>query len=151
MAHEPHWTAVVSALAIAAVAVFGAYLAWNQWKTNHDILRERLFDRRFDLTETTQGLIATIVAEGEVSWENANRFTGIAQRARFLFSADDAQYFELLSLKALDLATVTAKTDGKRASQVEGAIAEQRAICTWFNDQIEELFLRMSKYIHFER
>ena len=148
---EPHWTAIVSALAIAMVAIFGAYIAWNQWKTNDDILRERLFNRRFELTESTQRLIAAAVAEGGISWRAAARFTEIAHRARFLFSADDAQYFDLLQLKAMELAKVTEATDGKRPSQVADLIEEKRVICGWFDDQVEELFSRVSKYILFDK
>ena len=151
MAGGPHWTGVVSSLGITIVAVFGAYIAWNLWKTNENVLREKMFDRRYELTQTTQALIAKIVADGSISWRDANRFTEISHRARFLFSGDDAQYFDLMRRKAAELATLTAAVDGKRASQVVDEVAAQGALCDWFDTQVEEVFSRMDKYMRFER
>ena len=151
MITAPHWTATVSAIAIAVVAIIGAYIAWNMWRTNRDILRERLFDRRFDVFQTTQKLISGIVVEDGASWDAANRFTELAHRARFMFSAEDAQYFDLLRTRAMELATATSVIDKNLPSKFRAARKEQEELCMWFDDQVEELFSRMNKYLLFDK
>ncbi len=151
MQGDPHWSVIVSALAIAFVSIFGAYIAWNQWRTNHDILRERLFDRRYELYEATQGVLLRIAEEKGLSWEAAKRFSENAQRAHFMVSSDDAHYFEILRQKAIALANVTSLTDHKLPSHVAKERQEQQELCNWFNDQFEEVFSRMSKYLLFDK
>jgi len=142
---------MVSALSISVVAVFGAYIAWNLWKTNHNILRERLYDRRYEIFEATQTLIAGIVQEKGLTWESARLFGDVSQRARFMFSAEDSQYFELLRTKALELAQVTSLTDVKLRSQAAVDREQQQELCDWFDEQVEEVFSRMNKYLLFEK
>ena len=149
MTEHPHWTVVVSALAIASVAVVGAFIAWNLWRTNRDILRERLFDRRYALFRETQDLIAIIGDKDGSSWDTANRFREIAQRARFMVAAEDAAYFERLRSKAMELAEIRAAIDGSRPARVTGTTDDERALCAWFDEQVEEVFSRMSAYLHF--
>jgi len=148
---EPHWTAVVSALTIAVVAVFGAYIVWNLWRTNHDVLRERLFDRRYEVFVATQKMASDICADGRISWDAANEFSEVAQRARFMFSAEDAQYFEEMRQKALALAQATAEAETGRASSAKPVAQTSEQLCAWFNEQIEEIYLRMNKYLLFEK
>ena len=151
MTGEPHWTAMVSALTIAVVAVFGAYIAWNLWRTNHNVLRERLFDRRYEVFLATQKMASGICAENRISWDDANEFSEIAQRARFMFSTEDAQYFEDMRQKALSLARATAESETGRASGTKPDAETSEDLCTWFNEQVEEIFLRMNKYLLFEK
>jgi len=151
MTATPHWTAAVSAVAIAVAAILGAVIAWNLWRTNRDLLRERLYDRRFEIFEAAQTLITEIAEQDGLTWASARRFTDLAQRARFMFSTEDAQYFELLRSKALDLAQITSLTDTKLRSQAKEEHEEQQQLCAWFNDQVEELYLRMNKYLMFEK
>lgn len=151
MTGVPHWTATVSALAVAVVAVFGAFIAWNLWRTNYNVLRERLFDRRYEVFLATQKMAADVCADGKISWEAATEFSEVAQRARFMFSAEDAQYFEDLRRKALALARATAEAENGRKPE-PGADAEtSEQLRAWFNDQVEEIFLRMNKYLLFEK
>lgn len=148
---QPHWTGMVSALAIAIVAVIGAFIAWNLWHTNREILRERLYDRRYILFEASQALITEIIEQGGLTWNDVNRFDTIAQQARFMFSKDDAEYFEQLRRKAAELAQITSLTDSQLRSQASIQREEQQVLCDWFNDQVEEVFLRMNKYLLFDR
>ncbi len=150
MTGAPYWAGLVSAVAIAAVAMIGAYIAWNQWKTNRDILRERMFDRRFEIFKVTQALISRIAKDEGISWHSANELSDIAQQARFMFAEKDAQYFDLLRQNALELAKATSETDGVRMVGQANQKAERYRLCEWFNEQIEELFSRMSKYLLFE-
>lgn len=151
MTAEPHWTAVVSALAVATVAIIGAYIAWGLWKTNQDMLRERLYDRRFAIFEATHTLIIAINDENGLTWDASRKFSDMAQRARFMFSHEDSQYFELLRSKAMELAKLTAETEGKLPSQAQDKREDRRLLCEWFNIQVEEVYLRMNKYLLFEK
>ena len=149
MTADPHWTTALSALAMATVAMIGAFIAWNLWRTNRDIRRERLFDRRFVLFRDTQDLIAAIREKGRIDWERAGRFQDIAQRARFMVSDEDARYFDLLREKAMELAEVTAATEGSAPAKVMDASGRRREICAWFDEQDEEVFSRMCPYLSF--
>lgn len=151
MTSDPHWTATVSAMAITVVAVIGAYIAWNMWQTNRDVLRERLFDRRYEIFETTHDMISRIATEDGLTWDAANRFSELAHRARFMFASDDAQYFDLLRNRAMELATATSVIDKNLPSKFRAAQQEQEELCAWFNDQVEELFSRMNKYLLFDK
>jgi len=150
MNDELHWAIPMSLTAIALVAILGTYIAWNQWKTNHDILRERIFDRRFEIFKATQSLISRIAKDEGISWHSANELSDIAQQARFMFREKDAQYFDLLRQNALALARLTADTDAVRMVGHANHKEERHRLCRWFNEQVEELFSRMSKYLLFE-
>ncbi len=149
MTGQPHWTMGVSAFAITIVAIFGAYIAWNLWKTNRDILRERTFDRRFEIFKATQTVISRIGRDEGISWHSANELSDIAQQARFMFSEEDAQYFDILRQNALALAKATSETDGVRMANYASQKDQRYRLCGWFDEQVEELFSRMSKYLLF--
>lgn len=151
MTDDPHWAVLIAVIAITAVAMFGAYIAWNLWSTNRDLLRERIFDRRFEIFKATQSLISRVAKDEGISWHSANELSDIAQQARFMFPEKDAQYFDLLRRNALELAKVTAETDAVRMVGHSVQKEERHRLCDWFNEQTEELFSRMSEFLLFER
>ena len=129
MAGDPQWVSSVSAVAISAVALIGAYIAWNLWKTNRDLLRERMFDRRFDIFNATQRVIARVETDQGISWHSANELSDIAQQARFMLHDEDARYFDLLRRNALDLAQVTSETDAARLVGYSSQKEERQRLC----------------------
>jgi hypothetical protein len=51
----------LAAFLTPTIAVLGVYIAYNQWRTNKDSLRERLYEKRFDVYKGTQKLLSKII------------------------------------------------------------------------------------------
>ena len=74
MTPEPHWIEYVRAFGPAIIAVFVAYIAYQQWQVNRAVLREKLFDRRFELFKDTQRFLSAILRDGELKGEALAEF-----------------------------------------------------------------------------
>ena len=56
MTPDPHWTTLLSALLTPAVAVFGIFIAYRQWRLAQEKLKLDLFDKRFEVYEAAREL-----------------------------------------------------------------------------------------------
>src|SRR5262245_13126353 len=102
---DPHWTAYLSALLTPIVAVFGIYIAWQQWRTARNKLKFELFTRRLAVYEAARSLLVAPMRLAEQPLaEVVQRFAGGTAEARWLFDVSVAEYLRKdLWRKALEL------------------------------------------------
>lgn len=89
-------TQMFTALVTAGVAVIVAIITFQQWITNRATLREKLFERRFDIFKETQQLLTHISMGNALSNTQVIEFLEKAQRSRFFFGT--AVYENLLQI-----------------------------------------------------
>ena len=98
---EPHWTVYLSALLTPIIALFGAVIAFFQWRVARNQIKIDLYDKRFAIYEASlifYQKILTCTAETikEESFNIAQKnFIKASREAQYLF-AKDSGIFQLL-------------------------------------------------------
>ncbi|MFC3110863.1 hypothetical protein ACFQAT_28395 [Undibacterium arcticum] len=95
MTPEPHWTAYLSALLTPTVALFGAYIAYQQWRLNHHKLKLDLFEKRWKIYSATHDAMAVFINGSED--DRREYFVEFQRRimdARFLCSENTVKFLE---------------------------------------------------------
>jgi len=67
MCLELHWTEYLKALGPTIIAMIVVYIAYQQWRVNQANLREKLFERRFEVFKQTQAFLSEIFREAKLS------------------------------------------------------------------------------------
>jgi len=98
-----HWSDYLKAIGPSLIALFVAYIAFQQWQVNRANLRERLFDRRFEVFRETQNFLSSVLRDAKVSNEALAEFQEAPQIARFLFDEKLAKYLSEIRNHAIDL------------------------------------------------
>ena len=85
------------------IAVVVVYIAWQQYKIEHDKLRLAFYDRRLKVFGGLMDLFTTILQSGEVSDEMWNKYKNGTVEAPFLFDSEISDYKKTVDRKALEL------------------------------------------------
>ncbi|MFO1377060.1 MAG: hypothetical protein U1F14_08650 [Steroidobacteraceae bacterium] len=143
------WVAILGALLTPTIALAGAYIAWQQWKTNQNKLRLELFGRRYAFYEAARDLIGTITASGRASDESTFQFLSKTKGARFIVGAELAYYLkEELYRKATSLNALDAELEGQPAGEARSRIVQQqRELKDWFRAQYDVLDRRFEPFL----
>ncbi|KQI72041.1 hypothetical protein AN191_07755 [Loktanella sp. 5RATIMAR09] len=147
---ELHWTEYVKALGPTLIALFVAYVAFQQWKVNQATLRERLFERRMAVFAQTQTLLSSILRSAKCDDDALANFHSAPQVARFLFEKDLANYLEKIRRSALAMRLAQTKYDGlpvgeERSKHVD---AEHKELA-WLTEQLDCIFVHFQPYLGF--
>jgi hypothetical protein len=146
----PAWVQLLAALLTPTIALLGAYIAWQQWRTNRNKLKLELFDRRYRIYEAAQTLIGRVLALGKASHEQTFEFLSQVKGAKFMFNEKVQRYLEddlyrkaerLLALSS-DFESLDG-TDERKAN-----LEKQREVKDWFKEQYENLDTWFSPYLH---
>src|SRR5262245_28988212 len=71
----PHWIQWLQALSVPTIAVVGVFLVWQQARIARTKASRDLFDRRFAVFEAARTLLARVMAKGNASAEDVNRYS----------------------------------------------------------------------------
>jgi len=149
MSQPPVWVTVLSALLTPTIAIFGAWIAYRQWRLGQNKLKLDLFDRRFAVYEGARGLLRTIYSSGRVKDEDLYAFTSATSTAKWLFSAEVENYLrKILYSKAVDLAQLHAELEGVGVGEERTKnVRAQREIKEWFVAQQSILDEHLSEFL----
>ena len=134
----------------AILAVFLAYIAYQQMAINQRKLNLDLYNKRFTIYTDTLRFYHEL-ADQEVSQESHRAFIGSKEASKFLFSKDPS-IFELLDLMHSESFKITGfKHYGKELSGtpefIEGFKTSQETYF-WFGKKLGELKVKMSPYLN---
>lgn len=137
----PHWTAYVTALLTPVIAVLGAYIAVQQWRTAQNKLKLELFDRRFSVYDAARTLISSVLTSGKAKDEEVFKFLSGTREAKWLLNVDVADYFEKqLYHRAIELQCLSSELEGKPPGEARTKnVNRQSEIKKWFSAQYDEL------------
>jgi hypothetical protein len=79
------WIDILSALLVPAIALFGVFIAYQQYRVNQQRLRHETYERRLSVYKVVQKYLSEIVRDGKTSYERALQFKTDASEAQFLF------------------------------------------------------------------
>jgi hypothetical protein len=146
---NPHWTTYLAALLMPTIAVFGAIIAYRQWRTAQNKLKFDLFERRLAVYETVKGYISSVMATGRTAQEKEFEFLSDIRGAKWLFDEDIVHYLEkdmwqkicALSCVQSELEDMPSGEERSRKIQVKGALV------SWFAGQLEILDTKFSPFL----
>ncbi len=90
----PPWVTILSALLTPTIAVLAAVIASLQWRTARNKLKLDLFDRRYAVYESVNGLLGSIMSSGSTSQEEELKYLIGTRGTKWLFNASVAEYLE---------------------------------------------------------
>ena len=93
------------ALLTPLIALIALFIAYQQFKMNKLKVKIDVFARRLELYEATRSLLAQIVREGKIDFENALQYARDTSGARFLVGKDVTEYLKEIHSRCIDLAS----------------------------------------------
>ena len=145
-----HWTQFISALGPSIIAVFVAYIAFQQWRTNRATLREKLFDRRFEVFQATQAFLSEVFRETRYSDDAYWWLVTAKQSATFLFDESISEYLEEIRSHATKMQMCQKQYAGIEPGKNRSELVEkEHAELEWLTDQLDPLFQRFRPYFSF--
>lgn len=140
---------LIEILPSAIMAVFLAYIAYQQMIINKRRLNLDLYDKRFSVYTNTIRFYQEL-AEENVSRETHRDFIVSKEASRFLFSKDPS-IFELLDLMHSESFRIIGfKRHGKELSETSfiDGFEKSQEVFFWFDEKLAELKRKMSPYLN---
>ncbi len=146
---------ILQGLLTPFIACIAVYIAYQQHKTARYRLRLDLYNKRFNVFNSTKSLLGKIVRSGDVTNEELLDFLGSTDEAIFLFKQDISDYLEGLYQKGLTLQRLEKSIHSSDFSKIE--VKEQEKILdkrgeifSWFIKQFEVCQQKFGEYLNFE-
>jgi hypothetical protein len=146
------WSQVFSSLATPVIAASVAYIAWRQWRTAHLAMRERLFDRRFQVFDDVHRALSRTLASGDFGPEECAILDQARQKAVFLFGKEIQQHLLELrkfgnQLHALEARLRTALPQEERLDLLE----RRGQVFNLLSEQLDPLHDQFRAYLAFDK
>lgn len=122
------------------VAIFAAWIAYQQWRTNRDKLRLDLYQRRFQIYEAVVSFYVELLGSkehmrSETFTQKQKEFTKAVRESRYLFDDGSGIHDLLAQLNTKYYAIVGFKTEAH-------AIADDPpSVIKWHQDMVDSLAL----------
>ncbi len=82
------WIQLLEPATVPALAVFGIYIAYRQWRTANDKLNLDLFQQRLAVFKALRGYLSSITVDGMPDIDDDVRFRETIEQSKFLFGDD---------------------------------------------------------------
>ncbi|MEL6315881.1 MAG: hypothetical protein AAFQ60_17815 [Pseudomonadota bacterium] len=149
---QPHWTEFVSALGPVLIACFIACIAYQQWVVNKATLREKLFERRFEVFKETQDFLTSIAQNAAVQDDTVPSFFDAVQRSRFLFGDEIHAHLDEIKSRAIKMRMYRLKLDGVPVGDERSSLVDlEGAELLWLAEQSSVNFDVFGSYLSFAK
>jgi flagellar biosynthesis GTPase FlhF len=119
------------------LACFGAYIAFQQYRINHQKLKLDLFERRYAVFDAVKQLIHQVISEASVDNRHINEFKINTADAKFLFKDDVINYLQEILNKSIELkmyqTKLRAMPDENERSEI---IDKEHNVILWFTEEL---------------
>ncbi len=150
---QPHWTAYLTAFMTVFIAAFGAWIAFQQWRTAQDKLRLDLFERRMVIYDAARKALGKIFTHGEITPLEETEFLVGVMGSKWLFGKDIHEYlhkefWEKLAENHMYVAMLDGLPTGAERTSLANKKAELRKWFTAQSDRMDALFLPYLGFPH---
>ncbi len=145
--------AALSGMMTPLIAVIGAYIAYQQWRTNHQKLQFDRYARRLQVYEHVRAVLGVVARDAAVDFQEILIFRRAVSEADFLFGPEVVEYIDEIYRHGVKLGTLKSERMGARDSQntdfdyetnANGHDAELR----WFLAQFDVARERFGTYMN---
>jgi hypothetical protein len=146
---DPHWTTYLAALLTPTIAVFGATIAYRQWRIAQNKLKLDLFERRLVIYEAARGYISSVMTSGKTSQIKEMEFLSGTRGAKWLFDDEIVNYLnKVLWHKICALGCVQSELEGMPAGEEHTKkIHAQAELKKWLMAQEEVIDNKFSPFL----
>lgn len=144
-----HWTTYLSPLLVPIIAIFGAFIAYRQWRTAQNKLKLDLFNRRWIIYEAVQKYLSSLMVSGKTTPEMEFEFLTGKRGAQWLFDEKVTLYLDKeLWSKICDLGCIQSELDGMPAGEERTKkIQAKRELREWFMAQSKAVDEKFSPFL----
>jgi hypothetical protein len=144
------------AMLAPSIALFAAYIGYQQWSTAKRKLDMELFDRRFHVYQETQKLLGIVVRDANISFDDLRSFLRATPQAEFLFGPEIKSYLDEIYKRGVDLhywkSQYRDSTQETPPNYDHGKVVDaMHKQNLWFLDQIEKVSVPFKKYLNISR
>ncbi len=100
-AADCHWIEYVRAFGPVLIGLAVIWIAYQQWQVNRANLREKLFERRFEVFEESRDFLEAVVRNGGLDDYNLSAIWRAINLSRFLFDKELTEYLSELRTRAV--------------------------------------------------
>lgn len=130
------------------VGLLAAYIAYQQWKTNHLKLKHDLYERRLVVYDSLMEFLADVVRLGNCNLKTLLEFNRRTRESRFLFGKDVSEYLQRVYENGVDLHTAEEQFAALPQGEEKIAVIKKRTEKTkWLSDQFIEAPDLFEKYL----
>ncbi len=153
MQSVPIWLQISSGLLTPLIAIFGAYIAWQQWNLGRSKLKLELFDRRFALYKAIQHPVLHVLHTGSMDDKTYFKFRSEIGDAKWMLNEEIYKYADDdLTTKLADLLTKVEEAKVLEVGEIRTRnVREQRELKEWITSQrphIDEMFGKFLRVSH---
>ncbi|HUT22416.1 MAG TPA: hypothetical protein VMX18_03360 [Candidatus Bipolaricaulota bacterium] len=135
------------------IAIFVAYIAYQEHRTRSDQFKLNLYDRRYTIYKAITALLRDAMINATVNPKVLNQFIADTNEREFLFDKEIPNYIDTLRGKAIRLAMVSRLLNDARlpiGDKRTGLAQESYDLLTWFQKQFDESRELFKKYLIFK-
>jgi hypothetical protein len=143
------WIDILKAFLTPTIALFGIFIGFMQWWTNHKRLKIEYFNRRIAVFDAIGKYIAEILISGGIDNNAETKFLRDTRNVFFLFGNDDdiKTFVDEIYKKSTDLHALEAMQRTLSGQHLEMNLNKQGEIKDWFKKELRGLQERFKKYL----
>lgn len=149
---ETDYVKLLSAALTPVLGVLTAYIAWQQWRTNHLKVRHDLYERRLAIYLALMDFLACIGRNAKVTDAEMVSFLQKTKESYFLFGPSLAKYLDQIYKRSVDLHyqntmlhdPMSSLPVGEKRTQIAH---EQGEALKWFGLQFEVAREKFADYM----
>lgn len=132
---------LLTALIPIALAIFGGYIAWQQFQTNKKKLKLDLFEKRYAVFECVNAFLLTVAKGQKVNQQQRDEFLSGTRSAEFLFGPDIKKYIDEIWVKAVD-------ADCWVECETPYSARERTDAMKWLHNQLKDVDKKFIEYMN---
>jgi hypothetical protein len=147
---DSDWVKLFNALLTPTLAIIAAYIAYQQWKTNHLKVRHDLYERRLAIYFATMEFLSVVFGKAEASQAEMVTFLQKTREGYFLFGPDLGDYLNKLYNRAVDLRAqnITLNQTNLPVGDERTRLAKENTeLLKWFGGQFKISQKKFRKYM----
>ncbi len=141
---------IIGGMLTPIIAVVATYIAYQQWKTNQFKVRQDLFDRRFNVFQTTMNFLAVVLSEGKLADEVQRTFATKINEASLLLGEEMRLYLDEIRRRAERVAYIERRLgseSNRTPDELKRLGNESDDLRKWLAAQFEGARLRFAKQL----
>jgi hypothetical protein len=151
MACEKDWIDISTALLTPTIAIFGALIAYRQWRISQQKFRHDLYDRRFAVYTALLDLCGALLREGKFDNPSYSAWLKASNQGHFLFDEELNRYFSEVTEKVQAYRKIEREMQKQKVKDDEARWEELSnkdiELNSWFENQFNVAREKFSRFL----